>query len=764
MAFKSSAQIFGDDGANGAKVPISTSNSSGTASANRGVGFGEQLTSAIANRTPYAIALNTDDLNARLVPFETDGLDAAYRLGTVADAGGGRIVTLDGAAIETRSAHAAPLDLDLSNAHFRADSTADAVAGGGGFEFKGLAGSGKAVARYGFMDRRAIAFNSSYTVVALDAAVTLNASSVGADSITLGAGQFKDGSSITDLMMRGDMVEVMSGPYAGVYFTEDMPTQTRLTVRHLDGSTPSFAADTAATIRMCRPTFMTSAPYGNSGGTNVRGIHVMGLPSDSATDAAFSIVPMGAYGLDGDGSVGPAYAMHVRKRDPATGFGINVLSITSVGSVQSTVSAEDRPTGSVNGKNFGAPAFYHFPNPTTPSYEASFVSRPNETALNEYYGLIVGEPGATQNFTFLGTADGFSFTPSSGILSDVYNGQLIEVLTPSAQAGFYRMQDANTGGSSPLSVKLSQLDGTTVSWPTSGSGTFRFHSGARAGRFTMKIPTGSLTAGIGGATLQDDVHASMFISMSKKNTAAGASVGDAGLVIAGRDSDQHDAFLRCFVRTEERAALTKDGHLSLKGDLKSTRVSTTGDITAGDDLIATDDVFAGDDFFYSVAKTRTLIVPLASFQPAGAVANWALQTDELNLRHYWECLAPAGNSYLVGELRLPDASLLKRLRVSVEQGTTAGTDMTVELFTASYSITNVLTATTSLQPLLSHGTDTAADVGIDMLTVDLGIFPHSMVGANETVVIKITCSDAGSGVDYVRGVELQVDDLGPRNT
>jgi hypothetical protein len=69
MAIKKAAVLFGDDGANGKRVPIALSRPT-TDSAygvnNRAIGFGEQLTSMIANRPLYALALNDEDLESQI--------------------------------------------------------------------------------------------------------------------------------------------------------------------------------------------------------------------------------------------------------------------------------------------------------------------------------------------------------------------------------------------------------------------------------------------------------------------------------------------------------------------------------------------------------------------------------------------------------------------------------------------------------------------------------------------------------------------------
>ena len=77
MAIKTAAEMFGDNAGFGTRVPISFTNPSAYSSGNRGVGFGEQLTSAVANRPHYELALNDEDLNTRLAVFETQGIDGA---------------------------------------------------------------------------------------------------------------------------------------------------------------------------------------------------------------------------------------------------------------------------------------------------------------------------------------------------------------------------------------------------------------------------------------------------------------------------------------------------------------------------------------------------------------------------------------------------------------------------------------------------------------------------------------------------------------
>lgn len=250
MAFKTSAELFGDGGIWGTQVPISLSSPSGPyALTNRGIGFGEQLTSAIANRSHYALGLNDDDLNTRLALFETDGLDAAYRGGAAAVPGIGADITLDGKAINTVSALAAMYALDEANAHWRADMTADVAQVGLGFEArgKGLAG----LAHLAELD--ALAGSSSIVGTALPAVLNPGGGFPTTVRIT---GQSPHTAGATDLVLGQDFVVVILGAVRRLYIITGLgAANTDITVTNVDGTAPAFAASGAATVTLYRPHF-----------------------------------------------------------------------------------------------------------------------------------------------------------------------------------------------------------------------------------------------------------------------------------------------------------------------------------------------------------------------------------------------------------------------------------------------------------------------------------------------------------------------------
>lgn len=312
MTFKTKEEMFGDGGGYGAQVPISLTNPSGTGTGNRGIQFGEQLTAAIANRPHYALALNDEDLNTRLVSFESTGLDAAYYLGTAAVPGGGRIINKDAGAVETVTAHATTLgDTAGDPASFRANHLGDSVGIAVGFDVVsdrvGASGQSGNDAAAGFLDRRAFAKSSGDTILTESvAASTLNPGGAVATTVRLGTGSFHT-SGDTDLILGIDMVQISgSGTFDGFYVITALgATDADAIVRRLDGTAPTFTGNTACTVQVSRPTFGTWGQY--SSRTDAVGSVVAG--------ARLALIPGAQDSADTEGGV--ATALSVESRDAA---------------------------------------------------------------------------------------------------------------------------------------------------------------------------------------------------------------------------------------------------------------------------------------------------------------------------------------------------------------------------------------------------------------------------------------------------------------
>ena len=488
MSFKTAAEIFGDGGGFGPAVPYSTSNPPGTSAGNRGVQFGEQLTAAIANRTHFALALNDQDLNTRLASFEVGGLDAAYDLGTVGPAGSGRVVTKDAGAVETRSTLATMYTDDHANAHFRANAISDSIDGGGGFDFVGRSGVSLPTQSYGYIDRRDVILSGGgSTLPGGIIAATLNVGGSVVDSVTLGAGTFKDDGSNSDLMLKRDMVEILNGTNPGLYYVSLLSTTTRCTLKRLDGTVPSFVANESVNIRIFRPMFMTNAPNASTG-LGFQGIVVTGMPG---AGAAMEFIP-GAVGGRFDQLLtgGAGYAFLVKSRF-ATGTTAAIMGVDGLGQIFSVATSALLTAAQLaSGVGFGNPGYYSQIGGTQP-YEAGVVVRIDDQ-INHHYGVVVSSEsrgsaiftGGTINFTF--GSPGGRIVSGTVAATDWFvapDATFIEILTPSAQAGIYRVSARGAGNGQ---LDLIDLGGAAVTgFPTTGTGTFRILHGVNLGDRTF---------------------------------------------------------------------------------------------------------------------------------------------------------------------------------------------------------------------------------------------------------------------------------------
>lgn len=240
MPFKSKAQIFGDNGPNGLAVPVSTSNSAGTASANRGIGFGEGVTAAIANRPSGALADNTDDLNTRLVAVEGDGLDGMYRSGGVA--GAGRVITIDGGAVEVVSDDS---DEDEARSLLRARlDNADGTEAA--FEVVGAGST--------FRHRVPVGFNSQTVLSASGVAGILNPGGAGAGRVQVSGGNRFSNSGLSEILFGNDFAVITdAGALNGVYRIDSSVSNQVVELLNLDGSSPGFTSSAACTVTIFRP-------------------------------------------------------------------------------------------------------------------------------------------------------------------------------------------------------------------------------------------------------------------------------------------------------------------------------------------------------------------------------------------------------------------------------------------------------------------------------------------------------------------------------
>lgn len=480
---------------------------------NRGIAFGEQLTSAIANRTHYALGLNTDDLNTRLASFEVGGLDAAYDNGTIGPAGGGRHIAKDAGAIETTSTLGAQYIEDLANAHFRALSTGNAVGGGIGYESVGYGRLGTGAPLGGFMDRRILTF-ANYSIIANIQAATLNQGGAVPSDVTLGAGQFTDGATNSDIMTALDMVEVIGGTAPGLYIISLFPTQTSATLMKLDGTAPAFAINEAVTVRICRPTFGSFNLYGQNGNHRLVGNLVAGVPGQETTLDLFPGSTLGRFDAVTASPDGARYAFKVRWKN-LLGTAITRLTVDSMGQVSSLVGNSQLTASQLEVfTDFANAAFVVKQDEAANDVETGYLARSNGEMARWMGVAVVGDarPATTPTgvfaFNFINPA---TFPPNNVDITDTTAADwnvnpsitMVEIITPAPQAGIYliNFRDVNNGR-----VQLVDIEGNVLVFPTSGAGTMRILYATTIGGRDFDVGNsafaGSIATGRAGMVVQ----------------------------------------------------------------------------------------------------------------------------------------------------------------------------------------------------------------------------------------------------------------------
>lgn len=506
MATKKAAELFGDDGANGPRAPISQSPAPGLGPNNRAVGFGEDLTSFTANRMTYALALNDDDLDLRVRAFEEGGLDGVYRLGALDVAGGGRRIHLDGGAVEGWTDLGETYAADVANALFRATSLNDTIDGAIAFDAVSNAGLGlvQGAALFSLLDRRALALSTSRTVFAEQQGALLNENNAGPDRITLiNTGRWGLGGA-TDLLVGIDMVEIPTGAHAGLYVLKAILEDDVAQVVTLAGEAPVFGTDSEVNLRLFRPVVSAA---GRSGSTRLsHGLRVVGLPGDEdapngVARGALELVPGGRNGL---ASVVPDEGLRYALRTEV--HGANAADVAYSGSITATGGFEAEALDHMKADqksvfDFGWPGFRYSASNSGVSSPIGYLAH-NQRAGSLFYGQMVVSQETRVFEGTLAAGDRVHYPPQYVAPPLYYKmghpGALVEVTINGEPRGLFRVfRCAYTTQfkTAPLAVMLRHLDGSVPALePLNSLVGLRFFSGVVAGRTV--IPSTSPLPGV----------------------------------------------------------------------------------------------------------------------------------------------------------------------------------------------------------------------------------------------------------------------------
>ncbi len=754
MAIKTKEEMFGDGAGFGAQVPISLLNPPGHGAGNRGIAFGEQLTSAIGNRTHYALVLNDEDLDARLVAFEAGGLDAAYDNGLAGPAGGGRQVTMDAGAIETASALSAIYDSDPLNAHYRANALGDVVGGSSGFDYKSdrvgassLSGNDGAL---GIIDRRALAFATGNTVIIDVENVTLNPGGADATLIRLTTGGRKwHTSDDSALKVYVDLIEILSGTYAGVYIVTGFGAlNTDVQVSRINGVSPTFAPDTATTASAFRPKLASFGGWSTRSGRAQHGVLIAGYSDSTQTPAALSILA----GVTSDISPEtdfPARALQFLVPSPSANGSIVAAGtyFDGFGRFRSTLKATSIPDADALYRGAYASRVVKSGGGAAAEIGHLVESSDDSPQRFDFMSMTEFDPGATNyttgmtfNFDADSAANGTIEVSAQAFGSDFDAitpalGSMAEILTPAAQAGLYlisRVED-----SAPDRFHLLNLDGSVPVFPAAGAGTFTVHTFSALGRFT------DLPARDFDTTTDITLSPSCIVSVRD-------DVDAVGVLITSPDHD---------ILSGDRWALVATTQTGTGRPYKVAGIRGDGKVCGSEFAI----IDSSGEFAYDSARANThILLPIGDGYPEGSTPEWHLSTIA-GLGAVWD--SDADNAEIAFVFRIPAGAILTAVRVLVDPGSAARASTTdrlnvirlervdLDFSTPGKTVTDILPGgfpvpddnTGAVQVLAVTGlteTVTTSQYTFFSLTVQAGV-PHSN--------------------DLILGVRITITDPGPRN-
>jgi hypothetical protein len=787
MAFKTAAEIFGDGGGWGTQVNISLTAPTGVyAATNRGIGFGEVLSSAIANRTAYALGLNADDLNTRLALWETGGLDAGYRLGAAAVAGGGREIVKDGGAVETISSLATQYLDDHANAHFRANALGDSTSGGGGFDFRGKYGA--AASAYGFLSRQNTSPANGYTGIAASAAATLNPGGIGGDIIRFGP-DVHDG-TFTDVTYGGpDFLEVeVGGAVVGIYALYSAGASNKdWHVRTLSGVAPAFTSGTAATVRFFVADATSSATMG--WGATSAGLAAAAKPSDDTALALFARdFEVGTNGGD---------AIHFISTLP-TGVVQTAARFTALGRLLSSITATNYGDVSLLGARYterleaGIPAISIDKSAGTGGYhEVGVLVSETGAAADSWAALESRELtlyaadgiSASINGTFT-TPEGRVILPDSDGTPAAPTGQtktgwaarvqpgvtLVKILTasnPGYVGRHYLLSEVNltAAGAVADEMTLTNLDGTALGvgdLPTSTNFTFQFVQRSVVGG---KLPPVTVDSGAdsSGITLPADITAATVLCAPQET--AGDVTGLAAAVFRGQLFG---------IRSDDLPAVSTDVHSDVLWMIQETgdfstygKVRARGDVSAGYGAVSSAGfvirtTHANAEFKYATARSRTVVLPISTAHPHAITATtpqWVLLDSGSG--PYWKSLVNSGDLYLPLNGVLRSGMDITAIHIMGLGDVASGVPLYFDLITRTPNwgtpgfATETIVATTSATPI-----GTAMSVGVN----NYGVAAQGIDLSTTEWYVKITAGNAGAASpDTIVAAKIVVDDYGPRN-
>jgi len=724
MAIKTAAEIFGDGTAGNPQVPIDLNAPPGYNALSRGVAFGEQVTSAIKNRTPYALAENDEDLNTRLADFEVRGLDGAYDLGTLGPAGGGRIINKDEGAVETVSLLTVGYGDDVANAHFRANMSGDTLDGGTGFDAR--VGVGRKSP--GYVDRIAVGLTDPTGTLIDAAGQACTLASGGTNRIRLDSGGQWKLSSVTQLTLLREIVEVSGGLAAenGLYVLASFITDTTASFVKLDGTAASFTAGTA-TVTLYRRKFASSqyAGDGNKGGL----FH--GVPGGYAALTLMSGMS------DSVDSGGATNTLRIPYKTGAGALLDNML-VDLYGRIVHNLSSQYLAAETEN--RWGAYGHLIDKVASSHAYEAGFIFQAPNAVANTYgvQSMLGTDTAAVPEacaFAFTASVTNLDFTGASGgsdFQTEVPIGTLVQILSPAAQAGYYVLT-AKVGADTTVAT-LATLGGASPGFPTTSTGTARFLTGVSLGRRSFS----NLDAPAGNFSTISDAKVAMHLQ---------AEEGSGGLLITMTENG------------DEGIRIHKAGGGAVSADNTQDRLIFATNVAG--EVYSSGSHYTEGEYLYqdTTGKLRLTTIPpqLGQSNSLAGTAYWLL--NNAFGANSWK--NRTDSSDISFPIMLPNGAVLQDVHAIVKQGAVPTSPMSMRVYKRQNMVFAGAPAEGS--SLQIGGTDTGT-VAITTQALNVGpTLAETIDNSDNTYMVTITASDGGAPYDEIFGIRLSWEDPGPRN-
>jgi hypothetical protein len=470
-------------------------------------------------------------------------------------------------------------------------------------------------ALYGFLDRRLIVIDSSYTALEAQMQGTISGSRL---TITTPDCHWalppNNASTYTDLMVGHDLVEVMTSAYAGTYLLQSVGRGASSTPAYAElqtfaGTMLNTPPNTAVSFRVFRPQFATGGKA--RPGALGSGVVITALPSEGssgAAAAALTLVP-GQRGpvLQADEGVG--YALAVKVLADTGGYGwMDEVGITALGTFHAR-NPQVNLGGAMPSSFARALAGFRYANEQPSGNVLGFLAHNKATPNTKpFYGVVAqerrdGELAGQFATTNIIVEPALSESANSERYPAI--GALVEVWAAGAEVGTYRVRHVNRqsgAGTMPKVYQLDSLNGSPATFPGSGAcsiyvleGTVLGHQefvhpypGDRPGptKVTAAI-AGPVDDGTAGDTNTTETHVALQVSSQ--------SYADHSLLIRGLDAHGDE--------------LGHDSNTKWSREVFS--VSRAGAIKAASSVTASSFILSDE------IEVADFCIPLEFWQPAG---------------------------------------------------------------------------------------------------------------------------------------------------